>query len=144
MADQYQNPETTERYTNAYKKHLGKSGKLEVKDILDALIDAKEENYTEDDIVDVLEVMEVKNEPLPLEKFLDMIQILKDPETIVDAFKVFDKEGKGTVPEGDLREWIHKYSNLKGKEVEDAIAQPHVTQEKNLQYKGFVEYWSTQ
>lgn len=142
--DDYVNPETEARYENAFKQYA-KGGKLDVLDILDCLKEAKEENYTFDDVVDALEVMRIKNEPLSSDQFKDLIGILKDPETIIDAFKVFDPEEKGVVIEHEIRGWLHTYApDLKGKEIEDVLERPQATKEGATNYQTFVDYWSTQ
>lgn len=138
------NPETIARYEAGFNK-VAKNGKLDVLEILDALDVAKESNYNEDDIVDALEVMGIKNQPLSKEQFMDLIGILKDPETIIDAFTVFDPEKKGLISEEEVRNMLHKYApDLKGKEVEDIIERPNVSSNAKINYKAFVEYWAEQ
>ena len=131
MAD-YINPETIERYKNGFSRYA-KNGKLNVLDINSALEEAKED-FTEDDVFDALEVMGIKDEPLSSEQFMDLIGILKDPETIVDAFSVLDKDRKGVIDEDDLR----------GKEIEEILEKPNVSTNGKVNYKAFVQYWMDQ
>ena len=142
MSD-YQNPETTQRYANGFNRYA-KNGKLDVLDIVGALEEAKED-FTEDDVVDALEVMGIKDEPLSSEQFFDLIGILKDPETIIDAFSVLDNERRGVIDEDDLRTILRKYApDLKGKEIEEILEKPNVTSNGKVNYKAFVQYWSDQ
>ena len=137
------NPETIARYEKGFNKYA-KGGKLNVLDIVAALDEAKED-YGEDDIFDALEVMGIKDEPLAIDQFLDLIGILKDPETIIDAFSVLDIDRKGVIEEDQLRTILRKYApNLKGKEIEEILEKPNVTTNGKVNYKAFVQYWVDQ
>jgi len=137
------NPETMARYENGFNKYA-KGGKLDVLQIVDAL-EAAKEDYTEDDVVDALEVMGIKGEPITLDQFLDLIQIMKDPETIIDAFALFDVDKRGVIDEDELRTMLRKYApDLKGKEIEEILEKPNVTTNGKVNYKAFVQYWSEQ
>ena len=137
------NPETMARYENGFNKYA-KGGKLDVLQIVDAL-EAAKEDYTEDDVVDALEVMGIKGEPIGLDQFMDLIQIMKDPETIIDAFALFDVDKRGVIDEDELRTMLRKYApDLKGKEIEEILEKPNVTTNGKVNYKAFVQYWSEQ
>ena len=139
----YINPETIARYEKSFNKYA-KGGQLHVLDIIAALEDAKED-YNEDDVFDALEVMGIKDEPLAIDQFMDLIGILKDPETIIDAFSVLDIDRKGVIEEDELRTILRKYApNLKGKEIEDILEKPNVTTNGKVNYKAFVQYWVDQ
>ena len=144
MSDKdYVNPETVARYQNAFNR-FAKNGGLPVLSIVECLEDAKED-FTEDDVFDALEVMGIKNEPLTLEQFTDLIGIMKDPETIIDAFSVFDTDRKGVIDEDELRSMLRKYApDLKGKEIEEILEKPNVTTNGKVNYKAFVQYWVDQ
>ena len=142
MSD-YVNPETIARYKDGFNK-FAKNGQLQVLDIIAAL-EAAKEDYTEDDVFDALEVMGIKDEPLNSEQFMDLIGILKDPETIIDAFSILDTERKGVIDEDDLRTILRKYApDLKGKEIEEILEKPNVTTNGKVNYKAFVQYWVDQ
>ena len=142
MSD-YVNPETIARYKNGFNK-FAKNGQLQVLDIIAAL-EAAKEDYTEDDVFDALEVMGIKDEPLNSEQFMDLIGILKDPETIIDAFSILDTERKGVIDEDELRTILRKYApDLKGKEIEEILEKPNVTTNGKVNYKAFVQYWIDQ
>ena len=139
----YENPETTARYENGFKK-FAKNGSLDVLQIVDAL-EAAKEDFTEDDVVDALEVMGIKGEPISFDQFRDLIGIMKDPETIIDAFSVLDIDRKGVIEEDQLRTILWKYApNLKGKEIEEILEKPNVTTNGKVNYKAFVQYWVDQ
>jgi Ca2+-binding EF-hand superfamily protein len=139
----YVNPETIARYQNGFNKYA-KNGQLHVLDIIAAL-DAAKEDYTEDDVFDALEVMGIKDEPLTVDQFMDLIGILKDPETIIDAFSILDTDRKGVIDEDDLRTILRKYApDLKGKEIEEILEKPNVTTNGKVNYKAFVQYWIDQ
>ena len=140
---EYINPETIGRYQSGFNKYA-KNGQLNVLDILSAL-EAAKEDYNEDDVFDALEVMGIKDEPLNVEQFIDLIGILKDPETIIDAFSILDTERKGVIDEDDLRTILRKYApDLKGKEIEEILEKPNVTTNGKVNYKAFVQYWVDQ
>ena len=137
------NPETTARYESGFNKYA-KGGKLDVLQIVDAL-EAAKEDYTEDDVVDALEVMGIKGEPISFDQFRDLIGIMKDPETIIDAFAVFDTDRRGVIDEDELRGILRKFApNLKGKEIEEILEKPNVTNNGKVNYKAFVQFWSDQ
>ena len=137
------NPETIQRYQKGFNK-FAKKDYLDVLDIVSALEEAKED-FTEDDVVDALEVMGIKDQPLSVDQFMDLIGILKDPETIIDAFSVLDKERKGVIDEDELRVILRKYApDLKGKEIEEILEKPNVSTNGKVNYKAFVQYWVEQ
>ena len=137
------NPETIARYEKGFNKYA-KGGKLNVLDIIAALEEAKED-FSEDDIFDALEVMGIKDEPLSIDQFKDLIGIIKDPETIIDAFSVLDIDRKGVIDEDELRTILRKYApSLKGKEIEEILEKPNVTTNGKVNYKAFVQYWINQ
>ena len=139
----YENPETTARYENGFKK-FAKNGSLDVLQIVDAL-EAAKEDFTEDDVVDALEVMGIKGEPISFDQFRDLIGIMKDPETIIDAFALFDVDKRGVIDEDELRTMLRKYApDLKGKEIEEILEKPNVPTNGKVNYKAFVQYWSEQ
>ena len=143
MSTEYVNPETIARYESAFNKYA-KNGALPFLQIVPALEAAKEE-YTQDDVVDALEVMGIKDEPITMEQFMDLIGIMKDPETIIDAFSIFDTDRKGVIDEDELRAMLRKYApNLKGKEIEEILEKPNVTTNGKVNYKAFVQYWADQ
>ena len=143
MDSGYVNPETIARDEKGFNAYA-KGGKLNVLDIVAAL-EAAKEDFTEDDVFDALEVMGIKDEPLSVDQFMDLIGILKDPETIIDAFSVLDTDRRGVVDEDELRSILRKYApNLKGKEIEEILEKPNVTTNGKVNYKAFVQYWVDQ
>ena len=142
MSD-YVNPETISRFEKGCNK-FAKSGKLNVLDITKALEEAKED-FNQDDVFDALEVMGIKDEPISTDQFFDLISIMKDPETIIDAFAVFDTDRRGVIEEDDLRAILRKFApNLKGKEIEEILGKPNVTTNGKVNYKAFVQFWADQ
>ena len=143
MTTEYINPETIARYESGFNK-FAKNGSLPVLEIVPALEAAKEE-YTQDDVVDALEVMGIKDEPISMDQFLDLINIMKDTETIIDAFSVLDTDKRGVIDEDELRSILRKYApDLKGKEIEEILEKPNVTSNGKVNYKAFVSFWSEQ
>ena len=143
MSTEYVNPETIARYEAGFNK-FAKNGKLPVLEIVSALVAAKED-YTSDDVFDALEIMGIKDEPLALDQFMDLIGIMKDPETIIDAFSIFDTDKRGVIDEDELRTMLRKYApDLKGKEIEEILEKPNVTTNGKVNYKAFVQYWMDQ
>ena len=143
MSQEYINPETIARCEAGFNK-FAKNGALPVLQIVQAL-EAAKEDYTQDDVVDALEVMGIKDEPISTDQFLDLIGVMKDPETIIDAFAVFDTDRRGVIDEDELRGILRKFApNLKGKEIEEILEKPNVTSNGKVNYKAFVQYWSDQ
>ena len=143
MSSESINPETLARYESSFNK-FAKNGLLPSLQILPA-VEAAKENYNQDDIVDALEIMGIKDEPITLDQFMDLIAIMKDPETIIDAFSVFDTDNRGVIDEDQLRSILRKYApDLKGKEIEEILEKPNVTTNGKVNYKAFVSYWTEQ
>ncbi len=143
MSSESINPETLARYESSFNK-FAKNGLLPSLQILPA-VEAAKENYNQDDIVDALEIMGIKDEPITLDQFMDLIAIMKDPETIIDAFSVFDTDKRGVIDEDQLRSILRKYApDLKGKEIEEILEKPNVTTNGKVNYKAFVSYWTEQ
>ena len=137
------NPETVARYEAGFNK-FAKNGSLPVLSIVDAL-EAAKEDFTEDDVVDALEVMGIKGEPISVDQFFDLIAIMKDPETSIDAFALFDVDKRGVIDEDELRSMLRKYApDLKGKEIEEILEKPNVTTNGKINYKAFVQFWAEQ
>ena len=140
---EYVNPETIARYEAGFNK-FAKNGVLPVLQIVPAL-EAAKEDYTVEDVFDALEIMGIKDEPLAKDQFMDLIGILKDPETIIDAFSIFDTDKRGVIDEDELRSMLRKYApDLKGKEIEEILEKPNVTTNGKVNYKAFVQYWMDQ
>ena len=140
---EYVNPETVARYEAGFNK-FAKNGTLPVLQIVPAL-EAAKEDYSQDDVFDALEIMGIKDEPINLEQFMDLIGIMKDPETIIDAFSIFDTDKRGVIEEDELRSMLRKYApDLKGKEIEEILEKPNVTTNGKVNYKAFVQYWIDQ
>ena len=140
---EYVNPETVARYEAGFNK-FAKNGTLPVLQIVPAL-EAAKEDYSQDDVFDALEIMGIKDEPINLEQFMDLIGIMKDPETIIDAFSIFDTDRRGVIEEDELRSMLRKYApDLKGKEIEEILEKPNVTTNGKVNYKAFVQYWIDQ
>ena len=140
---EYVNPETVARYEAGFKQ-FAKNGTLPVLQIVPAL-EAAKEDYTQDDVFDALEIMGIKDEPITFEQFNDLIGIMKDPETIIDAFAIFDTDKRGVIDEDELRSMLRKYApDLKGKEIEEILEKPNVTTNGKVNYKAFVQYWMDQ
>ena len=140
---EYVNPETVARYESGFNK-FAKNGTLPVLQIVPAL-EAAKEDYSQDDVFDALEIMGIKDEPINLEQFMDLIGIMKDPETIIDAFSIFDTDRRGVIEEDELRSMLRKYApDLKGKESEEILEKPNVTTNGKVNYKAFVQYWIDQ
>ena len=140
---EYVNPETIARYEAGFNK-FAKNGSLPVLQIVPAL-EAAKEDYTQDDVFDALEIMGIKGDPINLEQFMDLIGIMKDPETIIDAFSIFDTDKRGVIEEDELRSMLRKYApDLKGKEIEEILEKPNVTTNGKVNYKSFVQYWMDQ
>ena len=142
MSD-YINPETISRYEKSFNKYA-QSGKLNVLDISKALEEAKED-FNQDDIFDALEVMGIKGEPITNEQYVDLIKIMKDPETIIHAFDALDTDKRGVIEEDEFRTILRKFApNLKGKEIEEILEKPNVTKNGKINYKSFVQFWTEQ
>ena len=100
-------------------------------------------NFTEDDVFDALEFMGIKGEPLTIDQFMDLFDIMKDPEMIIDAFSIFDTDRKGFNEEGELSSMLRKYSpGFKGKRIEKIREKKNLTTNGLVNYNIFIHYWA--
>ena len=89
--------------------------------------------------------MGIKDEPITNEQFVDLINIMKDPETIIDAFAILDTDKRGVIDEDEFRTILRKFApNLKGKDIEEILEKPNVTKNGKINYKSFVQFWAEQ
>ena len=66
--------------------------------------------------------MGFKGELLIIDQFMDLIDIMKDPETIIDVFSIFATDRKGVIDEDELRSMLRIYvPGRKGKEIEEIL-----------------------
>ena len=86
-----------------------------------------------------------KDDPLNFDQFMDLIGILTDPETIIDAFSILDTDRRDVIDEDDLKTILWKYApDLKGKEIKEILEKPNITTNGKINYKAFVQFWINQ
>ena len=74
---------------------------------------------------------------------MDLIGILKDPETIIDALSIFDIDKRGVIEEDDFRTILRKYApDFKGKEIEEILEKSNINSNGKINSKTFVQYWN--
>ena len=72
---------------------------------------------------------------------MDLIGIMKEHETIIDAFSLFDIDKRRIIDEDELRRMLRKYvPDLKGKVFEEILEKPNITTNGKVNYKSFVQY----
>ena len=87
--------------------------------------------------------MGIKGGPLIIGQFMDLIGIMKDLETIIDAFSIFGTDRKGVIGEDELRSMLRKCApELKSEEIEEILEKPNLTANEKVNYKAFVQYWT--
>ncbi len=133
------NPTTIERWRKGFKK-FAKNDLLSFSDILAAINEAKEE-YDKNDIMDGLNSLGIGNEPITFDQFVDLIETMKNPDVVVDAFSVFDREKTGFIEENKLRDVLRQFApNLKAKEIEDLLEKTGTSINGKIKYREFVKY----
>ena len=87
--------------------------------------------------------MRDKGEPLTIDQFMDLIGIMKDPETIIDTFSIFDTDRKGVIGKDELRSMLrNQIPGLKGIEIEEILKKQNLNTNGKVNYKVFVQYWA--
>ena len=141
------NIEAMERYKKGFNL-IAKGGKLNPENIIKAIEESKED-YTEEDIYDALEMMGKQNEFLDFDSFIELINTMKDPNFVVDAFTVLDRDKKGTVQDEELRYVLENFGpenekKLTNDEIEEILNAGGYLKDGKLNYKDFVYYWGEQ
>ena len=137
------NVEAMERYKKGFNQ-ISKGGKLDPDNIIDA-VEASKEDYTEEDIYDALQLMGKQNESLDFDSFLELMNTMKDPNFVIDAFTVLDRDKRGTIQDEELRYVLENFdSKLTENEIEEILNKGGYLKDGKLNYKDFVYYWAEQ
>ena len=144
---QSENVEAMERYKKGFNE-IAKGGKLNPDNIIEA-VEASKEDYTEEDIYDALQLMGKQNEALDFDSFLELMNTMKDPNFVIDAFTVLDRDKKGTVQDEELRYVLENFGPINGKnltndEIEEILNAGGYLKDGKINYKDFVYYWAEQ
>jgi len=143
LTSQSENIEAMERYKKGFNQ-ISKGGKLDPDNIIDA-VEASKEDYTEEDIYDALELMGKQNESLDFNSFLELMNTMKDPNFVIDAFTVLDRDKRGTIQDEELRYVLENFgSKLNENEIEEILNKGGYLKDGKLNYKDFVYYWAEQ
>ena len=137
------NVEAMERYKKGFNE-IAKGGKLNPDNIIEA-VEASKEDYTEEDIYDALQLMGKQNESLDFDSFLELMNTMKDPNFVIDAFTVLDRDKRGTIQDEELRYVLENFdSKLTENEIEEILNKGGYLKDGKLNYKDFVYYWAEQ
>jgi Ca2+-binding EF-hand superfamily protein len=141
------NVEAMERYKKGFNE-IAKGGKLNPDNIIEA-VEASKEDYTEEDIYDALQLMGKQNEALDFDSFVELMNNMKDPNFVIDAFTVLDRDKKGTVQDEELRYVLENFGPINGKnltndEIEEILNAGGYLKDGKINYKDFVYYWAEQ
>ena len=137
------NVEAMERYKKGFNE-IAKGGKLNPDNIIEA-VEASKEDYTEEDIYDALQLMGKQNEALDFDSFLELMNTMKDPNFVIDAFTVLDRDKRGTIQDEELRYVLENFgSKLNENEIEEILNKGGYLKDGKLNYKDFVYYWAEQ
>ena len=138
-----ENVEAMERYKKGFNQ-ISKGGKLDPDNIIDA-VEASKEDYTEEDIYDALQLMGKQNEALDFDSFLELMNTMKDPNFVIDAFTVLDRDKRGTIGDEELRYVLEEMgSNLKPEEIEEVVNNGEYKNGDKITYTSYVDYWVEQ
>ena len=137
------NVEAMERYKKGFNE-IAKGGKLNPDNIIEA-VEASKEDYTEEDIYDALQLMGKQNEALDFDSFVELMNNMKDPNFVIDAFTVLDRDKRGTIQDEELRYVLENFgSKLNENEIEEILNKGGYLKDGKLNYKDFVYYWAEQ
>ena len=141
------NVEAMERYKKGFNE-IAKGGKLNPDNIIEA-VEASKEDYTEEDIYDALQLMGKQNEALDFDSFLELMNTMKDPNFVIDAFTVLDRDKRGTIQDEELRYVLENFGPINGKnltndEIEEILNAGGYLKDGKINYKDFVYYWAEQ
>ena len=107
---------------------------------------AKEDDFEEEDINDALDVLGKSNEDtLTAEEFVQFMAELYNPNNIVEAFRLFDTDNNGYISVDEFK-FILKMvdSPLVDKDVKEIFDHFDVSKDGKIDYKEFVTFWNSQ
>lgn len=136
-----------ERLENAFNQiDFKKNGEIPVTEILKLFTIAKEDEYDQDDINEVLDKMEKRNDDtITFDELIELYKELNNPDSIIEAFNLFDGNNNGYISTDEFK-YILKLvdSNLSEKDIQDIFNFANISKDGRIDYKEFVSYWNTQ
>ena len=147
LSNQGLNESLIERLENAFNQiDSKKNGKIPVTQLLKLLAIAKEEEYDQDDINEVLDKMEKANDDtITFDELIDFYKELNNPDSIIEAFNLFDANNNGYISTDEFRYILKSVdSHLSEKDIQDIFNFADVSKDGRIDYKEFVSYWNTQ
>lgn len=134
------------RYKDAFNKvDKKKTGSIPVKKINEVLVNAKEDIH-EEDIQDALDEMgKSNNDDITVDEFIQLINLANDPQAIIDAFQLFDKDKNGFISIDEFKCILELVqTNFNQEEVKEIFDMTDVNKDGKIDYREFVTFWNNQ
>lgn len=122
---------------------LSKEGVLKMTDFK-KLLKLSGENFTDVEIKDSLNKLNLStNNTLTYEEVESVVNLCKDPKTIIDAFIVFDKEKKGYVSVDEFKGILKLVqTDLSDKDINELLDTFGGVTDGKINYTEFVKFWN--
>ena len=124
------------------------TGKIQVSQIEDLMgIIAKEEDlFTSQDYSDALDRLEKgPDDTLTFDEFIDFIMELNNPNSVIEAFAIFDSNKNGYISCDELKYILNLVnSELTEEELQEIFKMANVGKDGMIDYKEFVAFWNEQ
>lgn len=134
------------RFKDAFNKvDKKKTGSIPVAKLNEVLEIAKEEIHDED-IEDALDEMGKTNDDvLTIDELIQFINIINDPQSIIDAFQLFDKDKNGYISIDEFKTILQMVqSNFNQKEIKEIFDMTDASKDGKIDYREFVTFWNNQ
>ena len=127
------------------KKNTGKIQVDQINDLME-IISKKEDLFTSQDYSDALDRLEKgPDDTLTFDEFINFIMELNNPNSVIDAFVIFDSNKKGYISCDELKYILNIVnSELTEEELQEIFKMANIGKDGMIDYKEFVSFWNEQ
>jgi Ca2+-binding EF-hand superfamily protein len=127
------------------KKNTGKIQVDLINDLME-IISKKEDLFTSQDYSDALDRLEKgPDDTLTFDEFINFIMELNNPNSVIDAFAIFDSNKNGYISCDELKYILNIVnSELTEEELQEIFKMANIGKDGMIDYKEFVSFWNEQ
>ena len=127
------------------KKNTGKIQVDQINDLME-IISKKEDLFTSQDYSDALDNLEKgPDDTLTFDEFINFIMELNNPNSVIDAFAIFDSNKNGYISCDELKYILNIVnSELTEEELQKIFKMANIGKDGMIDYKEFVSFWNMQ
>lgn len=104
------------------------------------------QDFYQDDIKEALdEIGKSVDDNVTFKELIEVVKILLNPKSIIEAFKWFDKDKNGYIDIDEFKCILQMVNgNFSEEEVNEIFVQSDVNKDGKIDYKELVKYWHSQ